>query len=174
MIKVIGTSFALLSALAALMPTPAYCQEKRVSLDGYGLARIGMSRGDLEKALGVNLTKDNMTEDPQSCEVVAPSKGYSGIDYLLIDRKLARIDISSEKIKTVSGAQIGDSQSSIMALYPSRVTVTPHFYTAPDGSYLTMLSQDKRRGIRFETDLGKVTRYYVGTTEAIQYVEGCQ
>jgi hypothetical protein len=37
-----------------------------------------------------------------------------------------------------------------------------------------MYSGDKKFGVRFETDGKMVTRYYVGTAEALQYIEGCQ
>jgi len=36
------------------------------------------------------------------------------------------------------------------------------------------LANDRRYGIRFETDTGKILMFYVGTYEAIQYVEGCE
>jgi hypothetical protein len=29
-------------------------------------------------------------------------------------------------------------------------------------------------GVRFETDKGKITTYYAGKYDAIQYVEGCE
>jgi hypothetical protein len=32
---------------------------------------------------------------------------------------------------------------------------------------------DRRSGIRFATDHGKVTNFYAGTAQAIQYIEGC-
>jgi hypothetical protein len=38
--------------------------------------------------------------------------------------------------------------------------------------YLTIRSDDRHYGVRFETDQGKITMFYAGTYEAIQYVEG--
>ena len=174
MFKLSPASFSLLSTLAFSLPIVPSGHEIRVSFEGYGLARIGMSRQDLERALGSRLTKDEATEDPASCAVVEPIKDPKGVSYMFIDEKLARINISSEAIRTVSGASVGSSQAEVLALYPGRVVVTPHFYTAPDGSYLTLISSNKQRGIRFETDMGLVTDFYAGTFEAIQYVEGCQ
>ena len=34
-------------------------------------------------------------------------------------------------------------------------------------------ARDGARGMRFETEDGKVTRFYAGTAEPIEYVEGC-
>jgi hypothetical protein len=174
MFKLIGTSLSIFSTLALSLPTPGHAQEKRVSLDGYGPARIGMTRKALEKALGTKLSKDDATEDAQSCEIAEPLNGSGGVAYMLIHGKLARVEVFSKGIRTVSGVQVNDSQASVIATYPGRIEVSPHFYTAPEGTYLTMFSKDKRKGIRFETDNGKVSAYYAGNAEVIQYVEGCQ
>jgi hypothetical protein len=133
-----------------------------------------MSRHALESALGTKLKSEDLDADSEGCEYVTPTHGYDGVGFMLVDQHLARIDVSDQKIATLSGAHVGSTQASILALYPGRVEVTPHAYTAPQGSYLTMLSPDRKHGIRFETDNGKVTLYYAGTVEAIQYIEGCQ
>ena len=152
----------------------AIAQEPRITFSAYGPVRIGMSPQALESALGVKLKRDAPDADSASCEYVAASRGHEGIGFMLLNQRLARIDASSPKVRTRSGAHVGSSQEAVLALYPGRIEVSPHAYTAPDGSYLTMLSPDKRHGMRFETDRGEVTVYYAGTAEAIQYIEGCQ
>ena len=62
---------------------------------------------------------------------------------------------------------------SVIERYGPRLLVKPHAYDGPEEKYLTIYSKDKRYGVRFETDGVKVTRYYVGTAEAVQYIEGC-
>ena len=174
MIKTLAGTASLIIALVCSVLESAHAREAKISFDGYGPARIGMTKAALQSALGKRLTKDEISEDPNSCEVVAPVGESEGISYMFVDRKLARIDISTDRVMTVSGARVGSSQRSVVALYPGRIAVSPHAYTAPDGSYLTLLSSDKTRGIRFETDHGKVIGFYAGTAESIQYVEGCQ
>ncbi len=133
-----------------------------------------MDRQALERALGSKLKGGEPDEESEACEYVAPEQGYDGIGFMLVNQHLARIDVSNPNVTTLSGAHIGSTQESVLALYPGRVEISPHAYTAPDGSYLTLFSRDRLHGIRFETDHGKVTRYYTGTAEAIQYIEGCQ
>ena len=52
--------------------------------------------------------------------------------------------------------------------------VEPHNYTAPEGHYLTVLASNGRYGIRFETDEGKIVKFYAGQLQAIALVEGCE
>jgi len=137
-----------------------------------GKIHIGMSIGALERALGGKLPAPG-DEDEKTCRYVSPTEHYDGVSLMLIDDRVARIDIGNPKILTISGAKVGDSQDDVLAIYGARMRVSPHAYTSPDGTYLTMFSRDKRYGIRFETDHGKVSQYYVGTAEAVQYVEGC-
>jgi hypothetical protein len=51
--------------------------------------------------------------------------------------------------------------------------VGPHKYI-DNGHYLTAKSNDGHYGIRFETEDGKITAYYVGRFDAIQTVARCQ
>lgn len=161
-------------ALAGVLVFSAFAGQSRVSFTSYGPARIGMTKGELERALGVPVKAIDFEDGATTCRYIAPAQGHDGITFMLLDDRLARIDVDTQGVNTLSGAHIDSLQSDVMELYRDRITVTPHYYTAPDGSYLTVLSSDKRHGVRFETDHGKVVRYYAGTAEAIQYVEGCQ
>jgi hypothetical protein len=58
-------------------------------------------------------------------------------------------------------------------IYGSKMEVKEHQYI-DTGHYLTVRSADGRYGVRFETDKGRITEFYAGTYEAIQYVEGCE
>ena len=162
--------FTLLAASAAADSSGA--EERRITFTSYGAARIGMARAELEQVLGP-VTDDYPGAGTEGCEYVTANHGYKGVSFMLVDQRLARIDVTNPEVMTLSGAHVGSSQATVMSLYPGRIRVTPHAYIAPDGSYLTLLSQDRKNGIRFETDHGKVTMYYAGTAAAIEYIEGC-
>jgi hypothetical protein len=163
-------------AVAALLAqaAPAGAAGDRLSFDGLGPARIGMSRQALEAALGGPLSRDDATEDAASCEIVYPLRRGDSISYMLLDGRLARIDIDNDRTLSVSGIGLDALEAAVLAAYPGRVTVTPHAYTGPEGKYLTLLSRDGSRGMRFETSDARVTRFYAGTEHAIQLIEGCQ
>jgi hypothetical protein len=77
-------------------------------------------------------------------------------------------------VSTAGGIKIGDSESHAKQVYGNMLKVEPHNYTAPEGHYLTVLASNGRYGIRFETDEGKIVKFYAGQLQAIALVEGCQ
>jgi hypothetical protein len=137
--------------------------------DGVGPVKIGMTLGQMRSTLRQNLTKEEGGSD--SCYYVHAA-GHGHIDFMIIDDHLVRIDVDAPSILTSSGLQVGDSESKVLKVYGPKLKVTEHQYV-DTGHYLTVRSDDRRYGIRFETDGGKITMFYVGTYEAIQYVEGC-
>ncbi len=163
-------------AVAALLApvAPAGAASDRLSFDGLGPARIGMTRQALEAALGSPLSKDDATDDATSCEMVHPLRRDDSVSYMLRDGRLARIDVDTDRVFSVSGIGLDATYASVMSAYPGRITVSPHAYGGPEDKYLTLLSRDGSRGMRFETIGGKVMRFYAGTAEAIQLIEGCQ
>ena len=145
----------------------------RISLDGYGPVKFGMNHVAAQRALGVKLVDEHPDPDYPHCTFLSPANGHTGVSFMLLHGYIARVDVSERAVATLSGARVGDSKASVISRYSGRILVTPHHYTAPHGSYLTMLSSDHKRGLRFETDGNKVTTFYAGTKEAIEFVEGC-
>lgn len=172
--KATGACLALAIAALSGQASAAGGVADRLSFHGLGQARIGMTRHELEAALGDRLSKDDATADASSCEMVHPLGGDDSLSYLLRDGRLARIDVDNDRTLTLSGIGLDATEAAVMATYRGRVTVTPHAYAGPEGKYLTLLSRDGSRGLRFETSGGKVTRFYAGTADAIQLIEGCQ
>jgi hypothetical protein len=103
----------------------------------------------------------------------AHASGHDHMSFMIIDGRLVRVDVEAPGVQTATGIQVGDSEAHVRAVYGSRVKVTAHTYV-DTGRYLTVRSADGRYGVRFITDKGKITLFYAGTYEAIQYVEGCE
>jgi hypothetical protein len=136
--------------------------------DGVGPVKIGMSLPQLNTALHERFAMPENKED-QGCFYVTATK-HPQVSFMIENRRLVRIDVDKTGVPTTEGVQVGDSEEHVKQVYGSRLKVEPHHYT--DGHYLTLRNGD--HGIRFETDEGKVSTFYAGTFEAIQYVEGCQ
>jgi hypothetical protein len=144
-------------------------KDTRVTHRGIGAVRAGMSLRTAELAANDKLV--SMQEVSAGCTFVKTQHGPDGISFMVIDGKIARVDVENTFTTTDEGARVGDSEARIKRLYRGRVRVTPHAYV--EGHYLTVISPDRRYGIVFETDGRKVTQYRAGRLEAVRYVEGC-
>jgi hypothetical protein len=144
-------------------------KDTRVTYRGIGTVRAGMSLRAAENAANDKLVP--MQEESDGCTFVKPQNGPDGISFMVLDGKLARVDIENAFTTTDEGARVGDSEARIKGLYSGRVRVTPHTYV--EGHYLTVIGPDQRYGIVFETDGRTVTQYRAGLLVAVRYVEGC-
>lgn len=139
--------------------------------NGIGPARIGMRLSELNTVLREKFSMPE-SKDEQSCFYVEPTK-HAGIGFMILDGRLARVDVYTPGVRTVKGIRVGDSETRALKIYGPKLKTEPHFYTGPEGHYLTIHSSDGRYGIRFETENGKIDRFYAGTSAAISFVEGC-
>jgi hypothetical protein len=90
---------------------------------------------------------------------------------MVIEGRIARIDVDSATIATTAGARVGDSEQHIRELYGERLITSPHKYV--EGHYLTVTPRDTAHRILFETDGQRVTRYRAGRVPEVEWVERC-
>jgi hypothetical protein len=165
--------FAL--AVSATLATGAIAgkYDPRASMMGIGPIRVGMSIHQLEDAIRTRIP-DTQDEADDSCRMIEAGPRWPGTAVMLLDGRVARIDVSQRGIPTLSGANVGDLVSKVHDIYRGRLRAQDHDFGAGEGmQYLTMYSGDRHYGIRFETDGERVTEYYVGTAEAVQFIEDC-
>jgi len=141
--------------------------------DGAGPVRIGMTLAQLDAVLHEKSFKP-AAKDDQACFYVDP-KSQPKILLMMEDGRLARVDVNGPGVFTSTGIQVGDTEKHALQVYGGKLKIKPHAYTGDEGGhYLTTKSSDGRYGIRFETDGKKITMYYAGRFDAIQYIEGCE
>ena len=165
---------ALALAAAATLTAGASAQKynPRATMSGIGPIRIGMDERQLEEALRMRLPEtQDASED--SCRYIEAGPKWPGTAVMLLDGRVARVDVTRRGIETLSGAAVGDLVTKVQGLYGRRLRASDHDFGAGDSQYLTMFSSDHRLGIRFETDGERITEFYVGTGEAVQFIEGC-
>ena len=140
-----------------------------VRADGIGPLQVGVPLAAASRALG-----ETLRVKEAACDHVKPTTTPAGILLMVIDDTVARVEIIEEGIKTVEGAQVGDSESRVLELYGARARIEPHEYTYPDGHYVVITPPgDTLHRIIFETFKGRVTMYRAGRVPAVQLVEGC-
>ncbi len=140
--------------------------------DGVGPVKVGMTLAQLNVALHENFMPPTDKAD-RGCFYVTPAK-HAQISLMIENGHLVRVDVDHPGIATSEGVQVGDSEPRALQIYGSSLTVERRAYMEEEGHFLTLRSRDGRLGIRFETDQGKITGYYAGKYDAIQYIEGCE
>ena len=137
--------------------------------DGIGPLRVGVTLAEAARALGEPLSVVN-----DECDHVNPTKTPEGVLLMVIEDTLVRVQVDSAGIRTVEGAQVGDSESRILELYGARARIEPHEYSYPEGHYVVVTPPgDTLHRIIFETLNGRVTKYRAGRRPAVELVEGC-
>jgi hypothetical protein len=140
--------------------------EWEVTPTGIGSIRTGMSVDEAQVILHNDLVVPaNLSE----CAFLKTKNGPRGVSFMVEQRHISRVDVTSGSTATSAGARIGDTEEKIKSLYRG-VAVTPHKYNA-GGHYLTYSGEGGK--IVFETDGSKVTKYRSGNTPSVDNVEGC-
>ena len=126
-----------LLTITALWPGISHASDRWIAdFDRVGPIRIGMSPLELSSLLR---QRSQMPDDPRerACVYVGVDRP-KGLLLMFVDGRLARIDITSREFSTAEGARVGDAEEQVKRLYGSRLSVTPHHYTGPEGHYLTV------------------------------------
>lgn len=137
--------------------------------DGIGPAKIGMTLPQLNTVLRENFS---VPGDDPACFYVEP-KSHPQVSLMIEDGHLVRVDVNKAGVATERGIRIGDTETRIKSLYGPEVAVEPSQYTGDEGGHYLTFRSNQRYGVRFETERGKVTTFYAGEYQAVQYVEGC-
>jgi hypothetical protein len=141
-----------------------------VTDSGIGPIVAGMTLQEAEAALQQPLAASGTA----SCRY-ATVPGTSGVRLMVVNDRVARVDVTERGIATSRGAQVGDREAQVQALYAPRVRVEPHKYE-PNGHYLIAFPDDSvanQGRLVFETKDGLVTAYRGGRLPEVQWVEGC-
>ena len=162
----------LISALLLATAAPA-ASPPNITPDGWGPVRIGMSRAQVEKALGTKLEGEAL-DDEYSCIDMVPAGSDQGMWFMFEEFKLSRISVGDpSKVKTPRGIAIGSSADDVRRAYGSGLKAEPHYYEDLPSEYLTYWTKPGKRGVRFETDSKRRVQSIHAGGDSIQYVEGC-
>jgi len=178
----VNTSIVLMSLIIVLCLShlvnaqAKLTEQSKVVLNGIGAIRVGMTVNQAAQTGGTKLVQIGSGGEENGCLYFQPQREPKGVSFMVINGKIARIDIKeTQRITTVKGAKIGDTETRIKSLYPRQIQVSPHKYVQ-NGHYLTFVPKDnadKNYRLLFETDGTRVTRYRSGKLPEVEYVEGC-
>lgn len=160
--------------------------EPRLTAEGWGPLRIGMTRDEVTAALGEDANPGAVGgPDPGACDMFRPQRAPEGMMVMLEQDRLTRITLSDgSEVETDAGIAVGAPARAISEAYGEGLQSSPHNYVGPPAKYLTHWARGGEAGQAYVQDAGaRGIRYEVGEDgrvqlihaggPSIQYVEGC-
>lgn len=160
---------AVTLAMACVTPGDPLNQ---VSADGFHGVRVGMTVEQAAMAYGSPLESVvAIGDDERSCYYALPRGAVEPVSFMIVDERVARVDIDRPGPVTAAGVGVGSLESEVQLAYGDRIELSPHKYAGPEGHYLTLQQGDF--AIIFETDGTRVTIYRAGKLPEVGWVERC-
>jgi len=161
-----------------------------VTLRSVGPVVVGMTLDQIAAAAGVDLTRQpdfDQAVAESNCAYVSPSTipGYvpppdsgnkSPLAFMIVDGKLARIDILGGDFATPQGIKVGSEESAVLTAYGDGEPLPPRAFIGPPYRYLTATprdAEDQNFRMVFESDGAKVVNYRVGQLPHVEHKQGC-
>lgn len=140
-----------------------------VSDSGYCGVITGMTLAQARAAFPVPL--EVFGDQEASCYMVFPEGRPKDLTFMLVDGRVARIDIFIPKIFTGKGIQVGSTEREVLQAYGDLAKVFPNKYD--DRMNDVVVDTRFFYEFIFETDGMKVLNYRAGVLPPVGYVEGC-
>lgn len=155
-------------------PDPLTANSK-MTINGLGPVRVGMTVAEATQAAGVPLKSSGEAGSPE-CEFYEPSDNAANIAFMVVNGRVVRADAwQGSPVTTRSGLGIGSTEAQIQAMFPGQIEIEPHEYI--DGHYVVFVPKDagdRNYRIVFETDVaGRVLQLRSGKMPEVMWVEGC-
>ena len=161
-------------------PTPPATGANVLSAQGFGPLRIGMTRAEVEAALGADANPDAVGgPDPQACDQFRPARAPEGLLVMVENGVLTSVWLTrNPALETDRGVNVGDTAAEVRRVYGAAAVSSPHKYESAPAEYLTVWAgadhdSPAARGVKFTVSADGKVQSIAGGGPSIQYVEGC-
>jgi hypothetical protein len=159
--------------------TPVSAANK-LTAQGYGPLRIGMTVAEIEAALGPDADPDAVGgPEPERCDMFRPARAPEGLLVMVIDGVLGSVWVSRNAgVETDRALNVGDTAAEVKRVYGAAAEVMAHKYAEAPSEYITVWSTTDHqgpaaRGLKYEIGPDGRVQSIAGGGPSIQYVEGC-
>lgn len=160
--------------LGSLGTQPKLTRNSQLAINGIGPVTIGMTVEQASQAAGIQLVPFKPNPN-RICDYYKLAGEPDGVFFMVTNGKIARVDIETDDITTVSGAKIPDPEESVQSLYGGNLQVS-RLPNSTEGHFLTFVpnsNSDRNFRLKFATKGGRVTTMSAGQLPEIDYIEGC-
>lgn len=152
----------------------------KLTAQGFGQLKIGMSRAEVEAAMGADSRPGAVGgPDPAACDLFHPRNAPAGVMAMVEGGVLTSVWLDpAAKVETDRALNVGDTAAEVRRVYGDQVQAMPHKYEDAPAEYLFVWTTRDHagpaaRGLKYEIGRdGRVARI-AGGGPSIQYVEGC-
>lgn len=153
----------------------------KLTAQGFGQLKIGMSRAEVEAAMGPDARPGAVGgPDPAACDLFHPRDAPAGVLAMVEGGVLTSVwlDPAATQVETDRALNIGDTAAEVRRVYGDQVQAMPHKYEDAPAEYLLVWTTPDHaspaaRGLKYEIGRdGRIVRI-AGGGPSIQYVEGC-
>lgn len=146
-----------------------------LDLRGIDGVTVGMTVDEASAAAGLELTAMGGPFADDQCQYYRPDGVLDGLAFMVVEGRVARVDVIAGPVATTTGVVVGQSESEAQRRYGDELEVTPHKYVE-GGHYLTLVPPDPADAafrLVIETDGAAVTGLRSGRLPEVEFVEGC-
>lgn len=163
----VTTGFSTIAQAQASLTT-----ESRLGTNGIGPVLTGMSLEEAIEASGLRF-KTNAAGNG-SCRHVQPIGGPKGLSFMVNDGTIAVAYANDSEIKTLRGAQVGDSESKIRSVYPGQLKPAESVSSRTKVlQFVPKDAEDRNYRIVFSFRQGKLVNFRSGRLPEVLWIEGC-
>ena len=150
-------------------------KESRLGTNGIGPVLTGMTLEEAIEASGLRFrTSAAGAAGNGSCRDVHPIGGPREISFMVNNGSIAVANVSNPSIKTLRGAQIGDSESKIRLMYPGQLKPAESLSVRTKNlQFVPKDLEDRNYRIVFSFRQGKLVNFRSGRLPEVLWVEGC-
>ncbi len=137
---------------------------ERVTVDGIGPVRIGMSTEEVEKALGAPLT---LAGDASHCTDGTPAGAPDGLSLMFLGNSLAAVSVEPPAtVSTASGMRVGTTRDELFDTYGDEIGPDAEGDGAERLVFAPTAPRFGGRVIVFDLSDGRVEKFAAGTRDA--------
>ena len=168
----IATTSSATTDAPALSGEPAFDAASTVSTVGIDRLIFGMTLDRAQSELGAVFVRVDESES-SNCNRVRPEGGPAGVELTVSAGTIERVDLTTDLIKTRSGAGVGSTEDELATLFGERLTTTARPGGGNTVTFTPVDESDKQFRVIFETDGAVVTSYRSGRLPVIDPLVPC-